>query len=465
MFSQILQSACDAPGAAILVVAGLLLAWTATRRRLLAPTDYPSVAVGLPIFGNLFHYSKDPVSFIESATRKYGTCFAVPMLMGSTIWLRSPRLNKEYLETREDVWSFGDGMGMFLNKLLVPNYFDHLRAFVGSLSRGITRQVTLDYYSEVAKEETLKALEHMSLHAEQGTDTELFEEVSFLVHKIIVRCLMGQDFYDHHVKELFELLHVMEANVGSILHTILPHWVPHKPARELWAARDRVHEIFRLRLQERELQPEVWRNAPDYVAYTLRDPATAHLTSFYAAHHTLLMFAAHTSTVANASWTILELLKSPERLNQLRMELATSTGITESPFLDALVKETGRHYSGNLDVRWARKGKALRDGNIVIPAGTIVSISPYLTHHDPETWTKADSYYPERWIEQPGLAQKLNDGTQLRYIPFGAGSHRCPGEKMATVLTKTIVATTAQNARLGWGRGGLITGHYKAGFL
>lgn len=197
-------------------------------------------------------------------------------------------------------------MGMFLNKLLVPNYFDHLRAFVGSLSRGTTRQVTLDHYSQVAKEETLKAIKAMSLDAEHGTDSELFEEVSFLIHKIIVRCLMGQDFYDHHVSELFDLLHVMEANVGSILHTILPSWVPHKPARELWAARDRVREIFELRLRERELHPEVWKDAPDYIAYTLRDPATAHLTSFYAAHHTLLMFAAHTSTVANASWTIVE---------------------------------------------------------------------------------------------------------------------------------------------------------------
>lgn len=204
------------------------------------------------------------------------------------------------------MWSFGDGMGMFLNKLLVPNYFDHLRAFVGSLSRGTTRQATLDHYSQVAKEETLKAIKDMSLDAENGTDSELFEEVSFLIHKIIVRCLMGQDFYDHHVKELFDLLHTMEANVGSILHTILPSWVPHKPARELWAARDRVREIFELRLRERELHPEVWNDAPDYIAYTLRDPATAHLTSFYAAHHTLLMFAAHTSTVASASWTIVE---------------------------------------------------------------------------------------------------------------------------------------------------------------
>lgn len=100
MFSQILQSVFDSPATATLAVAGVLLAWALTQR-LLAPKGYPSVTVGLPILGNLIHYSKNPVSFIESATRQYGPCFAVPMLLGSTIWLRSPQLNKEYLETRE----------------------------------------------------------------------------------------------------------------------------------------------------------------------------------------------------------------------------------------------------------------------------------------------------------------------------------------------------------------------------
>lgn len=100
MFSQILQSVVYSPATAALAVSSVLIIWAVTQR-LLARQAYPSVAVGLPIVGNLIHYSQNPVSFIESATRQYGPCFAVPMLMGSTVWLRSPQLNKEYLETRE----------------------------------------------------------------------------------------------------------------------------------------------------------------------------------------------------------------------------------------------------------------------------------------------------------------------------------------------------------------------------
>lgn len=200
-------------------------------------------------------------------------------------------------------------MGLFLNKIVIPGYFDHLRSMVGSLSRGISRKATLERYTQIADEEAIKTVNGWTGGSEQSV--ALFEEVSFLVHKIIVRCLMGQDFYDHHVQELYDLLHTMEANVGSIWHTILPAWVPHAPARNLWKSRDRVQEIFRFRLQEREKCPEEWNDALDYISYTLHDPATAHLSRFYAAHHTLLMFAAHTSTVASISWTILEVRSYP----------------------------------------------------------------------------------------------------------------------------------------------------------
>ena len=200
-------------------------------------------------------------------------------------------------------------MGLFLNKIVVPGYFDHLRSMVGSLSRGISRKATLERYTQIADEEAIKAASGWTRGG--GQSVALFEEISFLVHKIIVRCLMGQDFYDHHVEELYDLLHSLEANVGSIWHTILPAWVPHGPARNLWKSRDRVQEIFRFRLQEREKCPDGWSDSLDYISYTLQDPATAHLSRFYAAHHTLLMFAAHTSTVASISWTVLEVSFHP----------------------------------------------------------------------------------------------------------------------------------------------------------
>jgi sterol 14alpha-demethylase len=140
----------------------------------------------------------------------------------------------------------------------------------------------------------------------QLPEVKLFESVSYLVHRVIVATLMGPDFYEHHVDELFDLLRGMGGNIGKKWNVLLPEWVPHRSARRLRKARDRVCQIFEERLEQRQKHPEEWVGAMDYISYTLRDASTAHLKKYYGAHHTLLMFAAHTSTVATVAWTVLE---------------------------------------------------------------------------------------------------------------------------------------------------------------
>ena len=174
--------------------------------------------------------------------------------------------------------------------------------FVASLNRGINRKSALDHYSEIMNETSES---YFSKWAEKP-DMDLFEHISVLVHAIIVQCLMGPDFYAKNGEELYHLLHEMEADIGNTLNFILPDWVPHPAARRLKQQKDRVGEIFAERLKEREMNPERWVDAKDYISYTLSDGITARLKHYYASHHTLLMFAAHTSTVASISWTILE---------------------------------------------------------------------------------------------------------------------------------------------------------------
>ena len=99
MYASDLESIRFSPS--VVPLGAMTLAVLLLVRYLLSSSKLPSVSVGLPIWGNLVQYSKDPVSFIAAATKHYGQCFTVPMLLGRTVWLRSGQLNKEYLETRE----------------------------------------------------------------------------------------------------------------------------------------------------------------------------------------------------------------------------------------------------------------------------------------------------------------------------------------------------------------------------
>lgn len=104
-------------------------------------------------------------------------------------------------------------------------------------------------------------------------------------------------------------------------------------------------------------------------------------------------------------------------------------------------------------LRLARQDRSEVGAGMSIPRGSVVSISPYLTHHDPDIWDRAQEWYPERWLQEEGSLKHLNDG-QIRYMPFGAGNHKCPGEKMAIMIASQVIAAVVQGTSIDWGGSG-----------
>lgn len=107
-------------------------------------------------------------------------------------------------------------------------------------------------------------------------------------------------------------------------------------------------------------------------------------------------------------------------------------------------------------LRLSRQSINLPASNMGIPQGSVVSISPYLTHHDPAVYQKADQWRPERWLEEPDLAKRVNSMGQLGYMPFGAGVHRCPGEKLAGIIAAAVIGTLVEQYDITWGKRGEV---------
>ena len=105
-------------------------------------------------------------------------------------------------------------------------------------------------------------------------------------------------------------------------------------------------------------------------------------------------------------------------------------------------------------LRLSRQSINLPSTNMTVPHGSVVSISSYLTHRDPTVYPNADEWRPERWLEEPDLAKRVNAEGRLAYIPFGAGVHRCPGEKLAEIIAATVVGTLVQKYDIRWGERG-----------
>jgi cytochrome P450 len=82
-----------------------------------------------------------------------------------------------------------------------------------------------------------------------------------------------------------------------------------------------------------------------------------------------------------------------------------------------------------------------RAGELTIPSGSVVVVSPWLLHHDERWWPDADTFRPERWLsDRP-------EGSRFAYVPFGGGPRRCIGEPFALMEGTLVLATIARRWR------------------
>ncbi|KAF5700659.1 cytochrome family 51 (sterol 14-demethylase) [Fusarium globosum] len=94
-----------------------------------------------------------------------------------------------------------------------------------------------------------------------------------------------------------------------------------------------------------------------------------------------------------------------------------------------------------------------------ITTDKVLLAAPIVTALSEEYFPDAQSWNPHRWDNKPQeevVTDEMIDygygavskGTKSPYLPFGAGRHRCIGEKFTYVNLGVIVATLVRNFRL-----------------
>ncbi len=154
-----------------------------------------------------------------------------------------------------------------------------------------------------------------------------------------------------------------------------------------------------------------------------------------------LLVAGHETTATALSWAVERLVRHPEKLERLRVEVLAG----EDAYLTATIQETLRLRP--VIVLVIRKlTEPVQLGGYELPAGARVTPSIYLIHRDPRIYPDPHSFIPERFLDNP-------PGTYT-WIPFGGGVRRCLGAafaqfEMAVVLRELIARRQLQPARSG----------------
>jgi cytochrome P450 len=92
--------------------------------------------------------------------------------------------------------------------------------------------------------------------------------------------------------------------------------------------------------------------------------------------------------------------------------------------------------------------EALEVGGYVLPAGSNLVMSQWVTQRDPRWFLHAERFDPERWSEE--AAAKL---PRFAYFPFGGGPRVCIGAGFAMMEATLLLAAIAQHFRMRMVRG------------
>lgn len=162
-----------------------------------------------------------------------------------------------------------------------------------------------------------------------------------------------------------------------------------------------------------------------------------------------MMFAGHHTTSGTAAWTLIELLRHPDYMDQVRTELDdiysggaeySFGAMRQIPKLESALKEALRlHPPLIVLMRVVQNDFEVEDFHL--EPGQSIAVSPAISNRLPEDFPNPDAFDPDRYLE-PRQEDLVNRWT---WIPFGAGRHRCVGAQFAIMQLKAIFSVLLQN--------------------
>jgi len=186
----------------------------------------------------------------------------------------------------------------------------------------------------------------------------------------------------------------------------------------------------------------------------------------------LLMAGQHSSS-STSSWILLRLAQNPDVAEELFQEQKRVLGedlppltygnLQKLPLNAQVVKETLRIHAPIHSILRAVKSPMPIEGTpYVIPTTHNLLAAPGVTSKIDQYFTRPDVWDPHRWDGDAAQAQGdetreaeeeqidygyglVTKGAKSPYLPFGAGRHRCIGEKFAYLQLGTIIATLVRD--------------------
>ncbi|MFE9773286.1 cytochrome P450 [Streptomyces sp. NPDC005931] len=407
----------------------------------------PRASGSLPVLGHALQLLRDNLGFIASLRANYGPLVEITLQPGTrTVVVQDPALVRTMLVDLGpslDKGRFFEKMGQLLGDSVVTAAGRHHVRKRRLLQSAFTPDA-IARYVDTMREETAAAVGGWR----RGRVLDVHRAMVGLSLDVLVKTVFSGTLDETAFRRLRRDLSVVMSGVG--VRVMLPDWVERLPLpanRRFDRARDAVRAtvgraVTRLRASGHD--------TGDMLSLLLRardEDSGRPLTEDQICSEILTLAVAGTETTASVlSWALYELARRPEVEDRVLAELAdvldgrevTFEDLPRLRYLTRVVTETLRlHHTGWLVTR--RTVTETRLGRWVLPAGTELAYCQHALHRDPGLFPDPLRFDPDRW----------DDGSSpAGFLPFGAGKHKCIGDRFALTELLTALATIVREVRL-----------------
>ena len=286
---------------------------------------------------------------------------------------------------------------------------------------------------------------------EPGRPFDVLQEMMRLTLAIVAKTLFSTevdseaDEIGAALTQVFDLFEIILMPFSEVLEKL-----PLPAVRRFQRARKRLDEtIYRLIAERREQG----NDAGDLLSMLLlaRDEeGGSGMSDVQVRDEALTLFLAGHETTADAlTWAWYLLSQNPQAEAAFHAELdrvlagrlPSFDDLPQLRYTESVFSETLRLYPP----AWGIGRRALEDypvGDFVIPALSVVLMSPYAVHRDPRWFPDPLAFRPERWLFEDAARPKF------AYFPFGGGARVCIGERFAWMEGTLLLAALAQRWKL-----------------
>jgi sterol 14-demethylase len=275
----------------------------------------------------------------------------------------------------------------------------------------------------------------------ESGEVDLLEFMKELTIYTSSHCLLGDEFRYELNEEFAEIYHDLEKGVNPLAF-VFPY-LPLPVFRRRDRARARLQElvtgIINKRAQKAEKSEDAFQMLID-AAYDDGSRLSPHeITGMLIG----TIFAGHHTTAGTAAWTLLELAKRPQYMQEVLVELdslfgddgeVTFQSLREIPKLENVIKEVLRlHPPLIFLIRKVMQDFHFKD--YTVKAGKYVCASPRVSHRIASIFPEPEKFDPDRYSEA-----RQEDAQPFSWIAFGGGKHKCTGNAFAMLQLKAIIS-------------------------